>query len=728
MNRPDVAIAPVMQPNIIAIKTGVQMRLVFVPVLCGLLLNPVVHAQPIFDNQQSPIMVADFVDDVLKGFLKGSSGNKSGSSIGKMFNAVTLDSRCQNFINWSGRLQQEYPNLEILRIRHNEQTDYYARLFDDAHFEPFFGQRYDEMSEGTLADIGRNTLMECMKSSTYKRSLTWQSQLLRAFPPTRQATVAKTPASYSVIVPKVRDLRQARSELNSLKQDAEAMPANAASYDRLIGIQKRLPAMLSSLWPSDQSAATEFFEKKRMALVEPALGDIVDQAIAGSHGYSGLTFLRELPDKQRSLFSQSGQAFSDQQKQRLQTAQDRILQDLMPDQASRAVQFASTPAGLRDGGLWYQSFFDSYLKYPEFRNHPAVHDVDARFWEKRNAAIAASEKTIGTMLADAKTPKSVRDTFYEYLWLDGDAKHPATLRLINLRQASVDKLIKSTTTTDKKSLDALPSNLERLRSEIGWYNAFLDRYAKDMDHPMVKELGSYFWQKRDAFINANKSNLHNRIATAQEFSTIDDVWSNYLRLERDRGLAAVSELESVSALRRERLKLKSILAGGLIDHVPTKTGEPTEEEMFVAVNSRLQRQLGAMESMRAIPFFDATKAFYDAFTGKAGFEVTHFRKEGCDAMGNKSNFKCGYYLSTKINTQGGMREVTSMMAAVAPSGNLNAYFEKSPSGWHVTYPSDGVQVNSGGTDYFQEQLKRDEQDRLRCMGYEATGKKGPGCL
>jgi hypothetical protein len=128
-------------------------------------------------------MVADFVDDVLKGFLKGSSGNKSGSSIGKMFNAVTLDSRCQDFINWSGRLQQEYPNLEILRIRHNEQTDYYARLFDDAHFEPFFGQRYDEMSEGTLADIGRNTLMECMKSSTYKRSLTWQSQLLRAFPP-----------------------------------------------------------------------------------------------------------------------------------------------------------------------------------------------------------------------------------------------------------------------------------------------------------------------------------------------------------------------------------------------------------------------------------------------------------------------------------------------------------------------------------------------------------------
>ena len=717
-----------MQPNIMAIKTGAQMRLVFVPVLCGLLVNPTVHAQAVFDTQQRPIVVADLVGDVLKGILKGSPGNNSGSSIIKIFGEMTLDSRCQNFIDWSGRLQQEYPKLEILRIRHNEQTDYFARLFDDPHFEPFFGQRYDEMSESTLADIGRNTLMECMKSSTYKKSLTWQSQLLRAFPPTKQATVSKAPISYSAIVPKVRDLRQARAELDSLKRDAEAMPANAASYDKLLGIQKRLPALLTSLWPSDQSAATEYFEKKRMVLVEPALGDIVDQAIGGSQGYSGLMALRELPNKQHSLFNLSGQAFADKQKQRLQSAQDRILKDLMPEQASRAVQFASTPAGLRDGALWYQSFFDSYLKYPEYRNHPDVLNVDARFWEKRSSAIAASEQAIGSLLWGAGTSKEVRDIFFEHLRLEGDARHPATQRLTDLRQASIDKLIKTATAADRSHLDTLPGTPERLRAEAGWYDVFLDRYAKDMDHPMVKDLDGYFWRRRGAFIDANKATLHKRIATAQDYSAIDDLWTHYLRLGKDRGFSTVNELERASAARRERLKLKNILAGGLADPEPTKTGEPTEEEMYIAVNSRIQRQLGAMDALKSIPFFTATAAFYEGFTGKASMEITHFRKDGCKTMGDKNNFKCDYHMSTRINTQGGMREVTGMMAAMAPSGDISAYFERASGGWDVKYPSDGVQPSSGGSNYYHEQVEKNRQEWMRCQEVQAwSGKKGLGC-
>ena len=659
------------------------MRLVFVPVLCGLLLNPVVHAQPVFENHQSPILVADLLGDVVNGFIKGRSRSNSGKNVDRKFDTVSLDTRCQNFMNWSGKLQQEYPNVDLGSLRQKERTDAYAKLFDDTHFVPFFGQPYDTMSETTLADIGRNTVMACQQSSTYRRSITWQYQLLQAFPLNGSHMVATTPVSYSSIVPKVREIRQARSVLQSLTDGTDAMPLNATSYIKLTEMQNRL---LLLVWPSEQAFVNESFNKIQSSLVAPALGEIVDQAIASSQGYEGLMKLRELPVKQQVMFNQASAVVSEHQRQRLQTAQDKILRNLMAELAAHADQFPNTPGGVKEGALWYQSTLEKFMKFPEYRNHPEVQDVDALFWNNRNVAIAASEKTIDQLMRSASTLKQVRDYYSEYIWLEGDKRLSASERLFKLREAYADKLLKSAIALDLKNLDEMPGNIERLKLEAKWYQAFLNNYAYDMDSPHVKELDKHFWQRRTNFINSNQRMLTNLVSTAQDEKQLYEFWDYYLCLSKDRGTKFVTNLENLSIDRRQRLELKKVLAHKQVDYLHSPNGEPSEAEMYDEISGRLSRI------------------------------IKYFSKDGCQELQDKKGFRCKFSVATHIDSNGAMN-------------TGNGVIDKTPSGWIVVSDWSGRNKAepdpTGPMEKWQQQLQKDADHNFSCLA--PAGLKPLGC-
>lgn len=710
------------------------MKLFSISLIPALLIMFVIgsSAQPVLADSTRPFIVAGALDDALNIFTKSILNEKSlGGQTGGVVDRLLMGNRCENFIKWSERLKQEFPNKDMNRMPNNEQAMYYARLFDDAHFVPYFGKPYDEMDVTELEDIGRNTILMCKKKSPeFRTASKWQDVFLKSFLQTKQVTSDRVPTSHVSLKQKIALIRNARYELGELVKELERMPANAASYDHVVTMQSRVPGLIELIWPSEHAGFTNQFESKRTTLIEPAIMEYVNQAIAIGETLDGLEGLRTFPVRHKSLLSQASANFVAAQMAQLKDQQVAVLGKLMQGEIEHVKAIPTSLVGLKSGGLWYQSFWDKYLKFNDYRDLPTVLTVDKAFWDKRNKAIASSEKELSALINNAKSSKEIRGVINDYLWLNRDNESSVFRKISNLTISTIDRMVKTSTLADKRNLDLMLKNMDGLRESAGWYSTFKTSYSQDMDHALVKELDKYYQTKRSEIISATRAGLVKLISTAQSKYQIDEIWSNYLGGPYDEIHPEMSNFRRIAAERVERLKLKTILAGGLIENNKTANGEPTEEEMYFTVESDFRANMGATDAMKQLPLFKESAAFMEAFSGKQSASIGYFRKEGCENADRSKRFLCKYTLRLSVKTEGGLKDTASFTNALfAIPGNVTAYFTKNESGWKAAVLGDGVAINKPAPDHFREmrdQWDKDTQHYLDCKN--PVGFRPMGCL
>ncbi|OYY93849.1 MAG: hypothetical protein B7Y41_09110 [Hydrogenophilales bacterium 28-61-23] len=601
-----------------------------------------------------------------------------------------------------------------------ELSMHYARLFDDAHFVPYFGKPYSEMEISELEDIGRNTIMRCKKASPeFKQASASMDVLLKSFLATRQATSDRTPATQASLKLKTGIIRNARAELNLLRDEVERMQPGIAAYERIVDIQKRIPALLDPIWPSEHTGLISHFENKRISFVGPALTDLVDQAVARGSDWNGLEALRQLPEQKKQLFEQAGSGHAKAQMDKIRNQQAITLSNLMLEEAIAAKNFPVSLVGLEKGSLWYQSFHEKYLKHAEYNQHPSVTKVDKIFWEKRNATINASDAELSALVAAAKTTKDARNVVDEYLWLYQDEQNPVAQKIKKNASAAVDRILISSTQADKQKLDRMPGNLDGLHASAFWHETFQAQYGSDREHPLVKALEKHFIERRNAIVAASKSAVTKEISTAQSSYDIDEIWRKYLKSPYDQTSLIISDLKEISINRLERLKLKSILAGGLIENEKSKNGEPTEENMYFAAEGYIRTGLSGMEAVKQIPILGEFANISERITGKQSVNIGYFKKNGCQPADHKKRYLCDYTLKLDVKTEGGMKEASAFMQSffVMP-GNTTGYFTHNGSKWVRSDTEAQIETDARNAREQSERFARESKE-LHDRGTEA---------
>lgn len=343
-----------------------------------------------------------------------------GNIVEKIIGSVTglgLEKRCESFLQWSKRLEQEYPGIDFQREPMNKLQVRAYSLFADENFVPFFGKPYDAMSEGERKAVATNTIRPCQQEAKYRRGWEWVL-LFQPFGGVPQAQFAFVQVSQEVV-----QGREVRTNLSRLKQEAENLPATVQGYERLAVIWNDTNAFISVLFPSEQDAIRTAVSSQKMRLAEGALGEKLKPLLAAAPSYDAAMSLKRAMEDQSHLVKEVAPATRLGYEKQIQERLNAVISHLVQEEKKKIAQFGNNLAGLQDGEAWYQQFEKRYVGELKDASAPAI---QKSYLEQRRAQIAGASPELAGMVKKAASAGDIDQIIARAFTLPGDKDDAAT--------------------------------------------------------------------------------------------------------------------------------------------------------------------------------------------------------------------------------------------------------------------------------------------------------------
>jgi hypothetical protein len=343
---------------------------------------------------------------------------------------MALEPRCEAFIQWSKRLEQEYPELDFRRQPVVRLQILSLNLFADEHFVPAFGKPYDAMSSGERESVHASTINPCQVSTKYRGGF-WQwttlGQPFNKLPnnPFGSATVSK----------EVAQRREARAALARLRQEAETLPASVQGYERLAAIGNEANVLLTPpspgdrntirtnvpltgpLFPSEETAIRAGIASHRTRLADGALNDRLGPLLSAAPVYDTAQSLRRVTKDHAVLLGEVSPEARQRYEQSIQERLGAVLAHLLQDEKTKIAQFANNASGLEQGASWYYEFEKRYVA--EFKDE-SVQAIRKFYLDRRRAQIAAAAPELVAMVRKSSAATQADEILARYLALPSD--------------------------------------------------------------------------------------------------------------------------------------------------------------------------------------------------------------------------------------------------------------------------------------------------------------------
>jgi hypothetical protein len=345
--------------------------------------------------------------------------------------ALSVEDRCEAFIQWSKRLEQEYPETNFQRESINKLQAWSYNLFADDHFVPFFGKAYDAMSSGERESVHASTINPCRISDKYRGGFWQWNTLAQPF-----NKLPHTQFGSATVLSAVAQGREVRAKLAQLKQEAEALPATVQGYDRLAVIGSEANALMtppkvvrtniapvSPLFPSEQAAIRADISSHKMRLAEGALGEKLQPVLMAAPAYDGAVALKRAMQVQHLLVKEVSPVIRKGYENKIEERLSVVITHLLREEKQKIVQFGNNLAGLRDGAAWYLQFEKRYVGEFKDASAPAI---QRSYLERRRAQLAAVAPELAGMVRKATSVRDVDQIIAGALPLPSDRDDAAT--------------------------------------------------------------------------------------------------------------------------------------------------------------------------------------------------------------------------------------------------------------------------------------------------------------
>jgi hypothetical protein len=399
----------------------------------------------------------------------------------------SVDRRCAALIAWAGRINKEYPALDMQRTVLGEIYPKAVLLYADDDFVPVFGQPYDVTDGNLLNGIWEDIRRACRADPFIrdKGGWVWGHAIFKGlhFSPKTHYTGSFSTAA---IVQTIRTIRRIRHEVKGAHGSAAGAYEPASKM--LVELRGRLDAQATLLWPSELAAARDAISKRLNAVAlkeaevvlariaglrDPADGlkavregfepngffghlgandnagvsqrleehrrrftvqvmqPVIDQALSAPVTVEGAKLAAGLAAQNASLFALLTSADQSVYRGQLDRRRDEILGRLADGDLETLRAMKPGLEGLKGGAEWIAQFD---AKYREFASLAPLTAPRAAFVNDRAARILAAAPEFETQLSriDRSLPEAsskARALLASFLCWPGDERLPEMLEL-----------------------------------------------------------------------------------------------------------------------------------------------------------------------------------------------------------------------------------------------------------------------------------------------------------
>lgn len=474
---------------------------------------------------------------------------------GRFFQASFARQKCEALANWLGRVREEYPDGNFMRVNPPERARYLGLLFGDETFIPVFGQPL-----GTLTDQQRQSIVgnrlpdECSSDPLLRDRFENMMDAFQVFGRNTWANLSNASLSYNIGSQREIGHRLTALERQIDDQTAPAEPgalweSGQASLKTIRELARR-PTVF--LWPSDVRRLDERLNASMLKLADRVTRAEIEAAIAVSDEEKKdntiSAILKSAPDW---LKASSDTVRADAQS-RLKTVKAELDQRTIQSREAEFTAIADPFQRARHIGSWLESppiwmarlsdearlwFSASLSHHRDALAAPIVADLKTRIdAQPRTIEIAANMPNLASEFLSQLSPFS-----------------PATRQRFEQDMKDWrEKVIQENLTRDFERLTAMPQNSAGLAAMVPWLADVEARYGKVSDtssyaqvrHQFIRERSARLWQLAPEFEReANEGGT----GQARSLETRMSLLNKYLSWEGDHALPPALEYKLILA-------------------------------------------------------------------------------------------------------------------------------------------------------------------------------------
>jgi hypothetical protein len=341
-------------------------------------------------------------------------------------------------IQWASRLRSEYPELDPQRA---PMRDVYWRarnLFEDAHFENYFNETYDEMSQGRrkaahgMLEWGQ----EPNPLEALRKSRGPVDDLRRTAALEKKRRSSKLVQSYSVLDAPFRtagtfsaadmtvSVFAQRSLRAWLSQTIAAMTSQAPTPEafRKLDAIESARKTIATLWPSEQARFGTALDAARSRLADATLPLLAKKITSDAEGLSGVLELAGFEKTEARLLSWASANSRSIALDEVNRKLDELLESLINEDLKSFEVIGQSEGAVVAGARWLTGV---WTRYGEARKRPAVEKAVAKLQARRASDLNAEKDRILEVIASQRDQEGVRSVLNVALAVPGDAQTPA---------------------------------------------------------------------------------------------------------------------------------------------------------------------------------------------------------------------------------------------------------------------------------------------------------------
>jgi hypothetical protein len=346
------------------------------------------------------------------------------------------DRVCPKMIDWIGKLQSEYPGVDLGHVVSSRLQQMAVPLFADDVFQSEFGVSYPKLSDTERRDFFRTHVMPCQSSREYAQ----QTVVLQAFnTPFQAGTAGMGPLSPGKLTAELTELATARATLQGDEAMLQKAPASAEVYDQATGLVSKRKSELAVIWPSEkasfQAAVKDAVARSAAVAVQAKIQPLLDAPASPE----AVRQLHEVPSTFAALFQSMPQEQRNDLVSKLENRRSAMLRELLPPQKVRADSFPATRQGLDDGAEWFLAYQPVFLQPPVL---PEALAVAKGYISRREAVLAKMTPQFRQKVETSEDAEAVASMYDEVFRLPDDRQTESFRSLQAARSARAELLNK----------------------------------------------------------------------------------------------------------------------------------------------------------------------------------------------------------------------------------------------------------------------------------------------
>lgn len=298
---------------------------------------------------------------------------------------------------WTGKIALEYPEMNPNKTEVGKLYRIAYNLFADEYFTPYFGKRFDELSDRERKQIG-SSMRKAFTDDALGYLFSWEKgNLERAFL-NETGSFNYHEVANAVVVQ--RNKRKKYSEI--MKRLNTDMPTVYAGD--IDGFRKFLNNEGPGLWPSELEQLKQGIESARLNASENTLTQKVDELLASYPGkdVESATGLMNAYNRNSGLFSNVGYEKRSTEEQRIFDRIDIVLRPLLEDEKRKLEQIVTDANALQNVNAWFAGFNG---KYGQFNQSPLYKSLIDIMLRKKWTAIEKNYTGVEKRINSAMLPE-----------------------------------------------------------------------------------------------------------------------------------------------------------------------------------------------------------------------------------------------------------------------------------------------------------------------------------